>query len=105
MAPIQDLPAQPANCLKSVSPILRCISLPCASTITVNGKPFTSIAPIMPPQAALSDQQIADVLTFVRNSWGNKASAVSPDQVADIRASEKRTAPWVEADILKITDR
>lgn len=73
--------------------------------ITVNGKPFTSVAPLMPPQATLTDQQIADVLTYVRNSWGNKATAVSPNEVAAIRASEKRTTPWVEADILKIADR
>ncbi|MDE3249221.1 MAG: cytochrome c [Bacteroidota bacterium] len=40
----------------------------------------------MPPQATqLSDQQIADVLTFVRNSFGNKASAVSPAEVKAVR--------------------
>ena len=39
----------------------------------------------MPPQGAqLSDQQIADVLTFVRNKFGNKASAVT---VADVQAA------------------
>ncbi len=39
----------------------------------------------MPPQAtALTDQQIADVLTYVRNSFGNKASAVA---VADVKAA------------------
>jgi mono/diheme cytochrome c family protein len=39
----------------------------------------------MPPQAALlTDQQIADVLTYVRNSFGNKASAVT---TADVRAA------------------
>lgn len=39
----------------------------------------------MPPQAALlTDQQIADVLTYVRNSFGNKASAVTP---ADVKAA------------------
>ncbi len=73
--------------------------------ITVNGKPFTSLAPLMPPQGALTDQQIADVLTYVRNAFGNKASAVSPDEVAAIRATEKRAMPWVEADIMKIADR
>jgi mono/diheme cytochrome c family protein len=39
--------------------------------------------------AALSyqtDDQIAAVLTFVRNSFGNKASAVKPDQVAALRS-------------------
>ena len=72
--------------------------------ITINGKPFTTPAPLMPPQgAALSDQQIADVLTYVRGSFGNTAGAVAPDQVKAIRESEKaRTAMWTEAEILKI---
>jgi len=39
----------------------------------------------MPPQGEqLDDQQIADVLTYVRNSFGNKASAVT---VADVKAA------------------
>jgi mono/diheme cytochrome c family protein len=72
--------------------------------ITLNGKPFTSPAPLMPPQgAALSDKQIADVLTYVRNNFGNKAAAVTPEQVAAIREAEKaRSAMWTEAEILKI---
>ena len=42
----------------------------------------------MPPQAALlSDLQIADVLTYVRNSFGNKASAVTPAHVKAARAT------------------
>ena len=41
----------------------------------------------MPPMAAqLTDQEIADVLTFVRNSFGNKASAVT---VAEVKAARK----------------
>ena len=72
--------------------------------ITINGKPFTSPAPLMPPQgAALSDQQIADALTYVRSSFGNKASAVSAEQVKAIRETEMaRTAMWTEAEIMKI---
>ena len=34
---------------------------------------------------SMDDQQIADVLTYVRNSWGNKASAVAAADVASIR--------------------
>jgi nitrite reductase (NO-forming) len=72
--------------------------------ITINSKPFTTPAPLMPPQgAALSDQQIADVLTYVRSSFGNNASAVKPEQVKAIREAEKaRTTMWTEAEILKI---
>jgi mono/diheme cytochrome c family protein len=32
-----------------------------------------------------NDQQIADVLSFVRKSWGNNAPAVTPEAVAKIR--------------------
>ncbi len=40
----------------------------------------------MPPQSHLTDQQIADVLTFVRNNFGNKASAVTTAEVKAVRA-------------------
>jgi mono/diheme cytochrome c family protein len=43
----------------------------------------------MPAQNYLSDQQIADVLTYVRGSFGNKASAVLPTDVKAVRASLK----------------
>jgi mono/diheme cytochrome c family protein len=45
--------------------------------ITVNGKKFTTA---MPAQA-LSDQQIADVLTYVYASWGNNKTKVTPAMV------------------------
>jgi mono/diheme cytochrome c family protein len=35
----------------------------------------------------LSDQQIADVVTFIRGGWGNTAPAVSAKEVADLRKS------------------
>lgn len=42
--------------------------------------------PSMPSLAwRLSDQQIADVLTYVRNSWGNAANTVASDDVAQVR--------------------
>lgn len=43
----------------------------------------------MPSQAQLTDQQIADVLSFVRNRFGNKASIVTPAEVKLVRAKTK----------------
>lgn len=43
----------------------------------------------MAPHPDLSDQQIADVLTYIRNSWSNKASAVTPAEVKLVRAKIK----------------
>jgi len=71
--------------------------------INVNGKPFASLAPMMPPQGALPDQQIAAVLTYARNAFGNKGSAVTPEQVKAVRDAEKdRVTMWDEASLLKV---
>lgn len=45
--------------------------------IVVNGETFTGV---MPPQA-LDNQQIADVLTYVMNSWGNDGGPVTKEEV------------------------
>lgn len=39
----------------------------------------------MPAHDFLTDTQIADVLTYIRNSFGNKASAVTADEVKAVR--------------------
>jgi nitrite reductase (NO-forming) len=44
----------------------------------------------MPPMSQLNDDELANILTFVRNSWGNSGDAVSAAEVKEIRASTKR---------------
>lgn len=72
--------------------------------VTINGKPFNTPAPLMPPQGSvLSDQQIADVLTYVRQTFGNGASPVMPEQVKAIRDAEQaRAVMWTEGELQKI---
>ena len=43
----------------------------------------------MPAQSYLTDQQIADVLTYIRGSFGNKSSIITPADVKTVRASLK----------------
>lgn len=43
----------------------------------------------MPAHPHLTDQEVADVLTFVRNSFGNKASAVTAAEVKAVKAKSK----------------
>jgi mono/diheme cytochrome c family protein len=55
----------------------------------------------MPPMG-LDDQQLADVLTYVRSAFGNKAPAVTPAEVKAVRdATKGRTAPWTAAELGK----
>ncbi|MDE0856800.1 MAG: copper-containing nitrite reductase [Nevskia sp.] len=55
--------------------------------VTVNGNTFDSV---MPPMSQLNDDELANILTYVRNSWGNSGEAVSADEVRQLRASTKR---------------
>ena len=44
---------------------------------------------VMPPHTTLTDRQIADVLTYVRHSFGNKATAVTMADVHAVRVKDK----------------
>jgi mono/diheme cytochrome c family protein len=50
--------------------------------------------------AALSDDDLAAALTYIRQSWGNKASEITPDQVKATRAEVgNRPQPWSAAEL------
>jgi nitrite reductase (NO-forming) len=49
--------------------------------VTVNGTTYNSA---MPPQP-LTDEQIADVMTYVLNSWGNQGATITPDDVRRVK--------------------
>jgi nitrite reductase (NO-forming) len=56
--------------------------------VTVNGSPYNSV---MPPMSQLNDDEIANILTFTLNNWGNDGAAVSAGEVAEIRAATERS--------------
>ena len=55
--------------------------------VQINGQTYSNS---MTPHAFMKDQEIADVLTYVRNSFGNKASPVSATLVKNVRAMNKK---------------
>lgn len=76
--------------------------------IEVNGVKYNNVMvpPGIPP-GSLTDNQIADVLTYIRNDWGNSASSVSAEEVATVRESIKGRAPmqmWTAAELNKKSD-
>jgi mono/diheme cytochrome c family protein len=67
--------------------------------LTVKGSHFGS-AVMQPWDKTLTDQKIADVLTYIRQEWGNKASPVSTEQVAALRKElAGHPGSWHEADL------
>lgn len=60
--------------------------------IEVNGEKFDpsmGVPPMIGFAPLLSDKEVAGVLTYVRNSFGNRASAIKPEQVNEIRQKTK----------------
>jgi mono/diheme cytochrome c family protein len=56
--------------------------------VEINGQNYSNN---MPSHDFLSDKEIADVLTYVRNNFTNKASAVTATQVKAVRAANKKS--------------
>ncbi len=58
-------------------------------------------SPMMAPNVFFNDDQLAAVLTMIRSSWGNEASAVTPAEVAALR-SEVGKPMLTEADLIPL---
>ena len=57
--------------------------------VTVNGSEYNSV---MPPMNQLNDDEIANILTYVLNSWGNPGGRITTDEVKKVRAAPTAAA-------------
>jgi len=65
--------------------------------VTVAGTTYNSM---MPAVAGLNDQDISDVTTYVRASFGNNSGPVTVEQVKAVRdANASRNTPWTTAEL------
>lgn len=83
----------------------RLVRIPLAGlggTVQVHGKDYAGL-PSMPAMgASLTDEQLAAVLSYMRQSWGNKAAEITPEQVKAIRGQVgNRTLPWTPEEVSK----
>jgi nitrite reductase (NO-forming) len=72
-----------ADAKRAIGTILNGLS----GKLTVNGAEYNSV---MPPMSQLNDDEVANILTYVLNSWGNNGSQVTASQVAAVRAGTPR---------------
>lgn len=66
----------------------------------LNGKKYDGQVPMTPFGGMLPDADLAAVLTFVRNSFGNKAAPVTAEQVAAVRSKQPGRAVFYTTDEL-----
>jgi mono/diheme cytochrome c family protein len=66
--------------------------------VSVKGQSYNGNMPAF--GARLNDDQLAAVLSFIRQEWGNAADPILPTSVADIRkATSQRSNPWVAEEL------
>ncbi len=53
----------------------------------LEGKAYPGLVPMTPFGGMLNNEEIADVLTFVRNSFGNRATPISPRKIEEVRVA------------------
>ena len=70
--------------------------------IEVNGKQYEGMVP-MTPFEGLSDDDVAAVATYIRNSFGNTASPIQPSFVKEVRATlNKKQSFYQSTKLLKM---
>ncbi len=69
-----------SNKTRAIGVVLHGLSGP----VKVNGKDYNSV---MPPMSQLADDEVANILTYVGNSWGNQMGAFSTAEVTRARAT------------------
>jgi mono/diheme cytochrome c family protein len=65
--------------------------------IEVKGAKYNNV--MSPWGSALNDEEVANVLTYVRSSWGNTGDAVKPEEVKAVRDANQGHPPWQAAEL------
>jgi mono/diheme cytochrome c family protein len=72
--------------------------------VTVKGQQFGT-AVMQPWDKTLTDAKISDVLTYIRQEWGNKGGPVSAAQIAGLRKElQSHSESFVEADLKAVPE-
>lgn len=81
--------------LGSPARLIRIPQVGLSGLVTVAGQEYPGLPSMAAMGASLTDEQLAAVLTYIRQSWGNKASEVTPEQVKAVRVEVgNRSQPW-----------
>ncbi len=70
--------------------------------VTVKGKEYNGVMAAF--GASMKDHELAGLLTYIRQSWGNEASEVTLEEVAAVRAEIGSRAPWTASELQSYFD-
>lgn len=84
--------------------LIRVVQHGLTGAITVKGQGYNTPGGMQAFGAAMSAGDLANVLTYIRNSWGNEGTMITKEMVEKVRADEKRTAQWTMAELEKFAE-
>jgi mono/diheme cytochrome c family protein len=74
--------------------------------IEVSGQKWNLAMPGQGMNPLLDDAKLADVLSYIRNAWGNEAEPIAAAQIASVREQTKdRKMPWTADTLLQVDVR
>lgn len=85
--------------------LVRVVQHGLVGAITVKGQGYNTPGGMQAFGAAMSAGDLANVLTYIRNSWGNEATMITKEMVEKVRADEKRAQQWTEAELAPFADK
>jgi mono/diheme cytochrome c family protein len=78
-------PLKGSDYLKDKKKVIQAMINGLQGEIIVNGKKYNNVM----PASGLNNKEIADVLTYVNNTWGNKGARITEQEVAAERKKKK----------------
>lgn len=85
--------------------LIRVVQHGLVGAIKVKGQGYNTPGGMQAFGAAMSSADLANVLTYIRNSWGNEATMITKEMVEKIRSEEKRAQQWTESELTPFAEK
>jgi mono/diheme cytochrome c family protein len=85
--------------------LIRVVQHGLVGAITVKGQGYNTPGGMQAFGAAMSSTDLANVLTYIRNSWGNEATMITKEMVEKVRSEEKRSQQWTESELAPFAEK
>lgn len=85
--------------------LIRVVQHGLVGQVTVKGQNYNFPGGMQGFGGAMSAGDLANVLTYIRNTWGNEGSMITKEMVEKVRADETRTTQWTQAELEPFKDK
>lgn len=85
--------------------LIRVVQHGLTGQVTVKGQNYNFPGGMQGFGAGMSAGDLANVLTYIRNTWGNEGTMITKEMIEKVRGEEKRASQWTEADLAPFAEK